>query len=79
MEYTVNKKIEDLAGVNTLENCSKQRINDFALNIINDVLQLIHQTPTQQLAVTTFDLQLVLATKQNITKHIRNVYGITTN
>ena len=81
----MNKKIEDLAYTTgmfcdgTPYNWDSQAINDFALNIINDVLQHINSAPTQQLIATTFDLQLVQATKHNITKHIRNTYGITQN
>ena len=85
MEYAVNKKIEDLAYTTgmfcdgTPDSWDSQAINNFALNIINDVLQHITSAPTQQLIATTFDLQLVQATKQNIVKHIRNTYGITQN
>jgi hypothetical protein len=51
----------------------------FANLIAEDIIELVNETPTQQLTVTTFDRELVTATKQRIVKHIRNVYGITQN
>ena len=78
----MNKKIEDLAAVflqNTPGFLTQQAVNDFAVNIVKDILQHINSTPTQQLTKTTFDQQLVSATKQQITKYIRAQYGLTSN
>jgi len=81
----MNKRIEDLAyktGMfcdGTPDNWDQQAINNFALNIINDILKHIDTTPTQQLVATTYDLQFVTAAKQQITKHVRTQYGLTSN
>jgi hypothetical protein len=81
----MNKHIEDLAyktGMfcdGTPDSWDTNAINDFALCIINNVIDNINQTPTQQLTATTYDLQLVTATKQRITKYLKEQYGITTN
>jgi hypothetical protein len=81
----MNKHIEDLAyktGMfcdSTPDNWDQQAINNFVLNIVKDVLKHIDTTPTQQLSATTYDLQLVTATKQYITKYIRTQYGLTSN
>ena len=78
----MNKHIEDLAyktGMCAYSNGNQQAVNDFALHIINDILEHIETTPTQQLVATTYDLQFVTATKQQITKHVRTQYGLTSN
>jgi hypothetical protein len=78
----MNKRIKDLAyktGMCAYSNGNQQAVNDFALYIINDVLEHIDRVPTQQLTATTYDLQLVTATKQQITKHVRTQYGLTSN
>jgi len=81
----MNKHIENLAykaGMfcdGTPDTWDQLAINNFALNIINDVLKHIDTAPTQQLIATTYDLQLVTATKQQITKYIRTQYGLTSN
>jgi hypothetical protein len=81
----MNKHIENLAyktGIfcdGTLDNWDQQAVHNFALNIITDVLKHINTMPTQQLVVTTHDLQFVTATKQQITKYIRTQYGLTSN
>jgi len=78
----MNKRIKDLAyktGMCAYSNGNQQAVNDFALHIINDVLEHIDRAPTQQLTATTYDLQLVTATKQQITKHVRTQYGLTSN
>ena len=78
----MNKRIKDLAyktGMCAYSNGNQQAVNDFVLHIINDVLEHIDRAPTQQLVATTYDLQLVTATKQQITKHVRTQYGLTSN
>jgi len=78
----MNKRIKDLAyktGMCAYSNGNQQAVNDFALHIINDILSHIETAPTQQLTATTYDLQFVTATKQQITKHIRTQYGLTSN